>query len=392
MQSADVSKMNPQQLRLYNDAVRAFVLANSLEMVTPLYTGTVTPSQQSVLNLQLRQVGLVKGFLVEVSIPVTNSGAGTASITDFGVANVLSNISFFDLDGYQRINTTGWHLNFLNSAKEGRPFGAADLATSMDSPINYGNTGSIITAPASIAAAGNGTIKMMYWVPLAYSKADLRGSVFMGVVNATAYLQLTLNPSMSLTAGDTSFVPYSGGTSNVAASSATFTVYQVYLDQLPRWTSGPEAGKPMLPPLDTATQYRLMQTSLTGVTAGQDFAVPFTNFQDFLSATIIYDQNGTRNAGSDINYFSLTTANTLNMFKLDPFAQMLKQRMRIHTDFPKGVYMFDFRDAPISTNQTGNMQLNINPSSAAASTTAYVGFESFALTNNVLGAASLPSS
>lgn len=391
--SIDVTKLTQAQLVAYNNALRSYLLQNSLEMATPLYNGTVNPVQTPIINIPLRQVGLVKGFLVEVSVALTNTGSGAAALTDFGAANILSNISFFDLDNYQRINTPGWHLNFLNSAKEGRPFGAADLASSMDSPIAYGNTGSIIAAPATLAAtSGSGTLKMMYWVPLAYSKQDLRGSVFMGVVNATAYLQLTINPTLSVTTGDNTFTPYSGANTAVATSAVTITAYQVYLDQLPRFDSGPSVGKPVLPPLDTATQYRLMNTSLTGVTPSSDFAVPFTNFQDFMSATVIYDQAGTRNAGTDINYFSLTTANTLNLFKLDPLAQMLKQRMRIHTDFPKGVYMFDFRDQPISTNQTGNMQLNINPSSAAAGSTVYVGFESFALVNNVLGAASLPSS
>jgi hypothetical protein len=62
------------------------------------------------------------------------------------------------------------------------------------------------------------------------------------------------------------------------------------------------------------------------------------------------------------------------------------------TDFPVGSYSFDFRSQPISTNQTGNMQLLLNAISAAAGSTVYAGFESTALVNTVLGAASLPAS
>ena len=62
------------------------------------------------------------------------------------------------------------------------------------------------------------------------------------------------------------------------------------------------------------------------------------------------------------------------------------------TDWPLGSYLFDFRDQPISTNQTGNMQLLINAITAASGSTVLCGFESFALVNTILGAASLPAS
>jgi hypothetical protein len=130
---------------------------------------------------------------------------------------------------------------------------------------------------------------------------------------------------------------------------------------------------------------------LTGIAAGQDFPIPFTNFQEFLSTAIAYNQAGTLSNGSDVNYLSVTAANTLNFFKMDPFAVQLLTRTRNRIDFPRGIYMLDFRDQPIATNQTGNMQVNLNASTAAAQSTVLVGWESFAFTNAVLGAASLPA-
>jgi hypothetical protein len=147
----------------------------------------------------------------------------------------------------------------------------------------------------------------------------------------------------------------------------------------------------MLPPLDVASQYRLISSTLTGVAAGQEFPVPFSNFQEFLSLLLVYNQAGTFNAGTDINYFSLTAANTLQLFKLGPYAQLLRQRNRIHTDYPPAFYAFDFRDAPILTNTSGNMQLNINPVTAVAGTSVLSMFESMAMTNAVLGASSIPA-
>lgn len=389
-------QMSPAQLQAANMSVRQLVLTNSQDMLQSIGSGTITPSAQNTVNLPLRQVGLAKGFIVEVTATFQNTGTGTATLTPLGPWNTIQNFSFFDLDNYQRINTPGWHIGMLNTAKEGFPFGAALLSTATDAPVGYGNNSSIISATASMGA-GNvtptiGTIKMFYWVPLAYGKHDLRGAVFMGVVNATAYIQFTVNQTPGVTTGDNTLAVYSGANTAVTMTGLTYNVYQAYLDQLPRYQSGPQRGAPILPPLDNITQYRLVNTSLGAVSAGQDFPVPFSNFQEFLSLSLIYDQAGVRNAGTDINYFALAAANTLQFFKNDPYVQLLKQRARNKTDFPAGLYMFDFRDQPISTNQSGNMQLFLNPITAVAGSQALCGFESFALVNTILGAQSLPAS
>jgi hypothetical protein len=82
----------------------------------------------------------------------------------------------------------------------------------------------------------------------------------------------------------------------------------------------------------------------------------------------------------------------LQFFNLDAITQGLKQRIRIKTDFPSGVYQFDFRDQPINTNQAGNIQLILNASTAAAQSQVLVGWESFARVDTVLGAQSLAAS
>jgi P3 major capsid protein len=377
-----------------NASIRQLILSNAQEVKQIIFSQTIASpaSGNNVLNIALRNVGLVKGFIVNIQATLANTGADAASLTNWNIANIFSNVSFFDLDNYQRINCAGWFLNMLGTAKEGFPFGSALLSTAMDTPIKYGNNFNVISAPATIAAGSNGVVNMRYWVPLAYSKSDLRGSVFMGVVNATAYLQLTINPTPGVAAGDPTLAVYSGASTVVACTTASVQVYQVYLDQLPRYTSGANAGSPILPPIDTSTQYRLITTSLTGVNVAQDFPVPFSNFQQFLSLGLIYDQAGTLNPGTDINYFALAAANTYQLFKLDPITQALLTRIKLRTDLPLGSYMFDFRDQPISTNQTGNIQLLLNAISAAAGTVVYTGFESTALINTVLGAASLPAS
>lgn len=394
--AAQTAAMNANQTLQVNAQIRAAILNNAVEDIQQIYNQTITTpgSSNNVVQVPFRNVGLVKGFIVKCVAAFTASASANPTVTTFGPANILSNVTLFDLDNYQRINTPGWHLNVLGTLKEGFPHGAALLSTAFDAQVGYGSNfgASAITAPTDVPATGSATF--YYWVPCSYSASDLRGAIYAGVVNATAYLQLTINPTpWIINTSDATLAIFTGASgSSTTISSITITVYQVYLDQLPRWSQGPQAGAPMLPPVDIATQYRLNATSLQGVTTGQDFPVPFSNFQQFLSLFIIYDQAGTLNGGTDLNYFALAAANTYQLFKVDPTTQAWRSRHKIMTDFPKGTYGFDFRNAPISTNQTGNMQLFLNAITAATGTTVFPAFESFALVNTVLGAASLPAS
>lgn len=377
-----------------NDQITQMLLQVGEDLTQPIASGSFTPNgNNNIVTVPMRAVGLTRGFILKVTATFGNSGADAAALTPLGAANLVSNITLTDLDNYQRINTTGWHMFMLNSMKEGWPFGAALTSGATDSPVGFGNNYSVISGTASLAAtSGTGTVQMYYWVPCAYGKHDLRGAIYTGVVNSTGYLSFTLNPTPAVTSGDATLAIYSGASTVVTYTGVTWTVYQNYIDQIPRYKTGPQAGQPILPPVSMRTQYRLINTSLSAITANQDFPAPFTNFQSFLSAVTIYDQAGTLAAGTDINQWKMLAANTLQFFNLDPFTQTLRERIRIKTDPPAGVYFFDFRDNPINTNQAGNMQLILNAHTAASGSTLYVGWESFADVNTVLGAQSLPAS
>ena len=394
--AAQTAAMQAANAQAANTQISQYLRTVCQQVIQNIASGTVTnPTSTGNNQVQatVRAVGLVKYFILELTASLENTGADEASLTTWNAANLLSNISFFDLDNYQRINCAGWFMQMINSAKEGFPFPTAILSTAFDTPIKYGSNFSVISASSTLAATdGTGTVVMRYLVPLAYSNTDLRGSIYVGVVNSTAYLQFTINPAPGSASGDPTLAVYSGTDTAVVITSLAWTVYQVYLDQLPRYPQGANAGAPILPPIDISTQYRLVTTNLTGVVVGQDFPVPFSNFQSFLSLGVIYDQNGTLNPGSDLNYFALAAANTYQLFKYSPFTQAMFTRMQMMTDWPDGSYNFNFRNQPINTNQTGNMQLLLNAITAASGTTVYAGFESFALINTVLGAASLPAS
>lgn len=399
MGTAAQPRMSPQQL---NALQRQAVLASSVNMVQSIFSATVNPATTPVLQIQPRNVGFIKRFIVKFSATVTNSdGANPITLTDFGLANFFSNIQFTDLNNNQRINTTGWHIGFLNSIRHRKPFATgwqpleslADLAagTYADQMSKYGNNFTCVKAPTSITDdGGTGVIQGYLDIPLTYSDDDLRGGIYANVVNAVMQLQLTFNPQpFSAAATDSTNAVYKGSTS-AAFSNVQVTIYQEYLDQLPQGQGGV-----ILPNLDVSTIYELKYSQFQNLPSGVDFPVQFANFRDFLSTFAIYNSNSAndsgRATGGDINYWALQAANFTNFWKLDPTTQAMMTRQIFSSDFPAGVYYQSYRRKPISTVQYGNVELVVNPSTSTTNSYLFVAWEDFSLINTLTQAGSLAS-
>ena len=382
-----------QQLRQANLNNRQAIVGSALKKQQQVFSQTFNPTSGVVLNIQPRYAGLILGFYVDVSATLT-VGTNNYLRTQFGAANFIQQVRFDDLSNNTRIQTTGWHLNAINSAKGGRPYNSTNVINT-DYPVGYGEvfTANIATAPATLTTAG-AVAKMVFWVPLAYSEVDLRGAMWANVVNATANLQLTMATTAQAfvghTADPTSAVYQADGTGATGAiSSYTVTVHQVYYDQLPTDTRGNQ----LLPVIDLSTLYMLNNTTVSGFVTGNDFPIPYANFRSFLSTIVIYNNQtgGVYNAaGTDITYWELQTANFTNIFKYPSWFPGIFARDAIGDDFPLGMYYFDSRKKPINTIQFGNQQLILNPNGTVnTGANALVGWEMFAITNTLVGAASL---
>lgn len=391
---AAASAPTAAQIAQANLAARNVVTANSVRMKQQIFSQTVNPANQPVLNVQPRNVGIILGFIVEVTGGVTNGSGVQIDRTNFGNANMVKAFQFQDLNNYTRIQVPGWYLAILNSARARMGYGGV-YANAI--PIGYGNNYPVYEGGATIASMAASTLRMMYYVPLAYSPSDLRGAIYAATVSATMNLQITLNATPVVANGvDQLNAVYIGDAAGSVAAAGwtnnvTVTVYQVYLDQIPRYSSGPNAGQPILPLQDLNTVYDLKQTTFPGITSGQDFPMAYSNFRSFLSTFVVYDNGGVYNNGSDINYFSLASANFTNIFRLTPEIVALEQRSVFLTDTPLGSYWFESREIPINTINYGNMELNINASSAANGAQVLVGYESFGLVNQLVGATSIAS-
>jgi hypothetical protein len=378
--------VDPRQQNLMN---RQLVLQNAINEWLPIYSNTFTSGPGTVLNIPLRNVGLVKRFVVEINGTLNIGGAETQSMTRFGLANFLSNITLTDLSNQTRINTAGWHLHMLATAKRQFAFGAAFAS---DSPINIGSNFQVIQGPVSYSASGQ-TFRMFYEIPVAYGDMDLRGAIYANVVNATFNLQMTVNPNFfAAVTADPALAVYRSSSATLGTiPSFTVQVYQNFLDQIPVLN-----GKVVLPALDLGTAYLLNNTQISGLVQNSDNPVPYANFRDFMSTIAWYDNFGyvTQPVGSDIAYWSLQSANYTNILKYDPYMASLLTRWIISDDFPAGngqtTYYFDHRNRPISTIQFGNMSLIVNPSNVqGAASAVYLGYESLAYINQITQAGSL---
>ncbi len=376
--SGGTSPVNYQQ---QNMMARAAILAQSSNMVQQIASGTVTSpgTTNNVINISPRLVGLCKRFWIECTAVVTNTSTAAVTLSELAPSTLLSNVQFVDLSNNTRINTAGWHLHLVSSAKRGRVYGSA---VTTDSPVGFGNNvGTVINAASTIAATANATLHMLYEVPLTYSDTDLRGAIWLGVTNATANLQLTVNAAPFATAPNLLGL-YQGGSGSI--SSFTYTVSQNYLDQLPVGKGGV-----VLPINDIATVYLLNNTTQQNMTANQDFPVPYANFRDFLSTTAIFLNGTSLNAVTDIAYWAIQAANYVNFLKVDPTLMSLWARNTFGDDVPVGMYYFSHRHKPISTAQYGNTELILNASTVNIGANLYLGYEQFAQVNLIAQAGAL---
>lgn len=397
-----------QSPQAQNAQARQLVLNQGIDEWLNIYSNSQTPTLGQVYNIPVRNVGLIKRFVIQVAAKINNATSGESqTLTSFGMSNFFSNITLTDLSNQQRVNTTGWHLSMISSAKRRKVFGSAPVlntgGTSITVPqltvFGFGNafqgtssttqtSGSQLMYAASLGAATGGYVFAHFEVPVTYTDHNLAGGIFAGVTSATMNLAFTINAGMFAASGaDATLALYqsSANPSTATLSTTKITVYQNILDQVPMGQN----GGPILPLLDLSTAYLLNNTAVSAVTQSQDNPIPYANFRSFYSTTIVFDNAGTLNTGSDVNYFALQSANYTNIWKLDPFTAALKARLIIGNDPPSGTYYFDHRSKPINTVQYGNMELIINPSSVSSGASFLVGFEALALINQVTQAGSL---
>jgi len=397
-------RMTPQQ----QDAIATrAILASAVDRIQLVASETVFPASNPVLIIQPINVGLIKRYTIVCNGTITNSGTVPINFTDWGLANLFGQggIQYTDLNNYLRVNTSGAHLTMLAQAKRRRAFGSsvtdnADGGTPNPTfkskmtnvpPAYWG----VFAAPETIAVGSSGTFRAVFELPLSYTDDDLRGAVWANVLNAVQQITLTANQQAVVQdTQDTNFAVYSGAAGAAGSiSSMTVTVYQEYLDQLPK-AQGPQGFTTILPALSLSTVYELKSTIFSSISPNQEFYIPYANQRSFISTFATFNNNGQltgRSLGGDVGYWALLAANASYIWKLDPLTVAMKSRDQLNSDCPAGTYYFPTRRKNIATLQFGNLQLTLNAKNSTPQGYCNVMWEAFALQNTLQSGASLAS-
>lgn len=343
--------------------------------------------QGNTYNFNLVNVGLNRRVIIEVSGTIAHAAAETLTATPWGILNLISNVQLTDLSNFQRINTKPRHL-FVGACARKR--GVAGAAYTVSSPAGVGNNMNVMYAPSSVTTAQS--FRFFIELPLSYTPTDLRGAVWANVTGGNWRVQLTFNQNAVVGSGTTDHSEaayYSSTAGDVGIiSNINVNIYQDYLDQLPQNRD----GSFVLPTASLAYNYLWLWAPQYGIVANTEYGVQYTNFRTFLSTYFEYDNAGTLNAGTDINYFAIQVANQANIFKSDVYTAGLQTRDLIGDDFPAGCYYLDHRAKPIITNNVGNTQLVVNAATAGAGSYLSVFWEMLSVQNQALNATSLPVS
>jgi hypothetical protein len=397
-------KMTPQQ----QDAIATrAILASAVDRIQNVATQQVFPASNPQLLIQPINVGLIKRFIIVVTGHIANSGAVPISLTDYGLANIFGQggVQYIDLNNYLRVNTSGAHLSQLSSAKRRRSFAATVqddtpgsitptfLSKMLNVPPAYWG---VFQGNQTIAGGASGAFRAVFELPLAYTDDDFRGAIWANVLNAVQQLTLTFNQqAVTADPSDDTFAVYHGAAGAAGSiTDAVVTVYQEYLDQLPK-AQGPNGVTTILPALSLSTVYELKSTIFTNIPPNQEFFIPYANQRSFISTFATFNNDGTaagRTPGTDVNYWALVSANSTYIWKLDPLTCAQRSREHLTTDNPYGTYYFPTRRHNLATLQFGNLQLTLNALNSTPAGYVNVMWEDFALQNTLQSGASLASS
>lgn len=379
-------------------AIAQLLLKKATTEIQQIYSNTIFPVTQPNINVSPQAVGILMRLWVEVTATLTNtSTTQAAALTNNGIANLLQNVRFYDTNNLLRIDTNSLHLTLVAAAKRRHPFAAtANWNTTNGTnvsqmiptpPALWG----VLQAPATIAANTTATVRALYEIPIAASGSDLRGALFVQSVNATMNLYLEFNQAVFVDTHTTATLDDTFAVYNNAPgtfTSAKVTIYQEFLDQLPKDS---KSGAYLLPNKSLSVAYMLNRSTLSALVAGSDFPIPYINFRSYLSSFLLYNSTGSFGGtalGTDVNYIEELAANFAPYFKYGPLFAAYKARETFTSDLPPGCYYITHRHKPVYTTQAGNRQIIINPITAAAGAYVWWASEFFANQNVLQGAGS----
>jgi hypothetical protein len=411
-----------------NMAIRKAWLNSSAPLIQAVAFAapTYAAGQATVVNMLGSATGLIRKFYLVVTGTLNATSGVFLPTPPFGMTNLLSNITFTDLNTRVRHNTTGPHMHLIQACRRGWVPGMALPAWAMSESVTppasagavlnetIGSTGGGAGWGFNMLSGGGaqlgflcnsapstftgGTAKNFQWVweiPVAYTDTDLRGTIWANQVTANNLLSFTINPNFFLSnqagAADLSASAYSTVTNPIGTTLPTltnlkFTLYQDMFVQGPQ----DKNGQIMLPQVDMAYSYNLLMVPAQALQANSDnvfFAAPN---RQILSHILMWDNYlyATAPAGSDVTSIKIQIANSLVMRQMEPGILAYWTRNLLGTDMPMGsaggsgtakvdftTYYIDTRRRPLNVQTSGNIGIYFNPNTVNAGAALNIGYE-----------------
>jgi hypothetical protein len=402
-----------QQIFAANASVRRQWVQSAAPLIQSVASATPTYAQGSptTVNLLGSATGLIKKFYLVATGTINGASGKVFTATPLGILNLLSNITFTDLNTRVRHNTTGAHMHQIQAARRGWPPGTgiygqtnAGAYKVLTDQTGFGPGAAAIGSSAFNAmptcffpnTVTGGTPQNFQWVweiPIALSDYDLRGAIWANQVTANNILSLTVNPNFFGTlasAADVSGSAYSCpdafATDLPTLTNLKFTLYQDMLVQGPT----DQNGNPLLPQVDLAYSYNLLMVPAQALQANADnvfFAAPN---REILSHMLYWD-NYTYNtlpAGSDVTSIKIQIANSLVVRQMEPGILGYWTRNLMGVDLPYfsaggtgttkmdyGIFYIDTRRRPLNVQVSGNVGLYFNPNIVNTGASLNIGYE-----------------
>jgi hypothetical protein len=370
-----------QDSAIANQMARNAIIQNAVKQLMPVASANMALTggalQSPIVQLSPTPTGVQLGFYVTVTANITNGSGGVLTRTPFAASNLLQNVTYYDLGNTPRTNASGKMLHMLMSQKASRVFGATVAPDDGTAPV-YGSW-NVNQCPATIANGATATIKMIFYVPLAYSEFDLRGAVYGNIAQSNQRLNLTFPTSAQLIATSTenpvdAVYQAAGATKAVTINSWSYDVrLNTYGAGLPTAAN----GQTIVPLNDLSTVYALNETVVSGLTAGQQLAVPFPNAWEYISTTGLYVNGAQLNAGTDMADIEVKTASGVSFGAVPPDLHAFTTGLRIGAHPPAGMYFDSHHQRPIKVADFGAVNYCIRPSQVNAGASYRIAYEFF---------------
>jgi hypothetical protein len=350
--------MSPAQ---QNAFATEFLLGTGIQMVKQLPVSQ-SAKMGSSIQIPLQRMGILTGVLLQFTVPLDITGAGTLS--PVAPWNLAQSVRYTDFAGVDRTRTNGFQLFAAQAMKAMDLPGLSSYGVAPDGISGVGQVNTNIIQ-ADTAAGANQTLQFSLWVPMAYDPtSDLRGAVLTQTNVGEHYI--TINLAQALVGADPWSFPYTAGT--MTTSGVTVQAFQYYIQ--------PQSENAIdLPQISLSTIYGFEGGYKTqaNIASGQSTYMNYPNNRSVMSALFNYENGGAFTLNeTDINLITMVVNSNTNFREMNP--RLVRESMR-HTakgDLPSGTYYIGSRRNPIMTQLYANVQAKFDVVAANAGITQFL--------------------